>query len=224
MRASRLCSVAFLAAMLAACSGSDIGDRIARRTITPGGSTSTASVPTFVATTESALSLGAAPRDIRSVDWEEATLPGAFCGVAVLVDFVGGEATAQSSIWGQVHLGAYAKATFGDLDGDGHLEAAVSVSCDNGGGTASGQLAFGYVVVESVGGKLRMLGSITPQTQRADASHVPLLDSVKFERGKLVVTELWYRPSDATCCPSGKARTTWELRDGTLSPKAPVLS
>ena len=41
-------------------------------------------------------------------------------------------------------------------------------------------------------------------------------EGFQFEKGAITVKELWYRPSDANCCPSGVSLTRWWLRDGTL--------
>jgi hypothetical protein len=40
--------------------------------------------------------------------------------------------------------------------------------------------------------------------------------------GRITVKELWYRPSDANCCPTGASLTRGWLRDGTLKPDPAV--
>ena len=55
---------------------------------------------------------------------------------------------------------------FGDLDGDGRDEAALSVVCANGGGTAGGQLAFSAVIFKAVGRSFRVIGIVTPPQRR----------------------------------------------------------
>jgi hypothetical protein len=167
------------------------------------------------------MSLGPGSSDLRQVDWLHASLPGDFCGIDGLVRFSDGEATGKSKKWGQVHLGMWnepEQTAYGDIDGDGQAEAAVAVGCDNGGGTASGQLGFGYVVIRSRDGELVSIGTITPRQEQPDGSHVTLLGDARIDRDQVVVTELWYRASDSTCCPSGQAHTTWHLRDGVLFP------
>ncbi len=51
-----------------------------------------------------------------------------------------------------------------------------------------------------------------------------LLTKVELTRGRVVAYETWYRPSDATCCPSGTAVTVWTLQGGRLSPGAPRIT
>jgi hypothetical protein len=142
-----------------------------------------------------------------------------------VVQFSSGEAKATSDTWGPVEMGVDPGSTvYGDLDGDGVEEAAVSVSCNNGGGTASGQLAFGYVVVRKDSDALSAVGSITARQNPPNASHVTLLGTTEITHNEIRVQELWYRPSDATCCPSGEAETTWSYADSTLTPGQPVIT
>jgi hypothetical protein len=54
--------------------------------------------------------------------------------------------------------------SYGDL-GKGFQVAAFDVGCDNGGGTAAGQLAFAVIIFEVSDGQLRVLGTLTPQKQ-----------------------------------------------------------
>jgi hypothetical protein len=211
----------------AACSGPTIGPKISSATSAPSVTPRETSAPVGTTDQSGALSLGPAPQDIHSVDWPNTALPGTFCGIDGLIPFRAGEAMARSTTYGEVHLfqgmiGA-GPVTYGDLNGDGKDEAVVGVECDNNGGTAAGQLVFGAVVVANRG-DLRAIGMITPQEQLPNAQHVTLLDDVRVEPGKVVVGEAWYRPSDADCCPSGKAVTTWTLSSGTLRAQPPVVT
>lgn len=208
-----------LVMVLAACSDPGAGPKITG-VPPPGGTT--------VVTTEPAAgnkpSLGQAPDDLHGVNWQQATLTAAFCGVDELVTFQEGTVNATSATWGEVELWVSSSKTvwFGDIDADGRDEAAVSLGCDNGGGTASSELAFGLVVVRSAGGKLELVGEISTTTMRDDAPHVPLLTDPRFEKGAVTVKERWYRPSDANCCPTAASLTRWWLRDGTLKPDPSV--
>lgn len=167
--------------------------------------------------------LGPAGVDVRSIDWETLPLPGAFCEVAGTLVFDGAAVT--SSAFGDAHLSVEADSSvFGDLDGDGADEAAVRVSCVNGGGTASGQLAFAYIVVRVADGVAQAVGSVVPQQEVADATHVTLIDGLRFQGQALEVEELFYRSSDMTCCPTGYALTRWVYRDGRLIPGKPVIT
>lgn len=201
--------------LITACSGPEVGPKV---TAAPREShTAAATTTTAPSTTRPPLGKAA---EVRAVDWRNATLPAEFCDVEGLVQFRAGEATASSGRWGQVHLvAAYdpERVGYGDIDGDGREEAAVDLVCDNGGGTASGQLAFGYAVVRVREGVLELVGEVATTTMRHDSTHVPLLDEPTFEKGAITVKELWYRAGDMTCCPTGVALTTWWLRDGTLT-------
>jgi hypothetical protein len=168
-------------------------------------------------------SVATAPADLHDVDWARVPVPGDFCGVPGLVTFKQDEATAASNRWGPVHLFRSMPVVYGDLDGDGHSEAAVNVECDNGGGTADGQLAFAFVIFEGVRGRLIPIGTVTPQKNPPD-QHVTLLTKVQLTRGRVIAYETWYRASDGTCCPTGTAVTIWTLQDSHLTPGPPRVT
>jgi hypothetical protein len=199
--------------LLAAC-----GDPSAGPKVSGGPRSGTTTVVTTELPAGAKPSLGTAPDDLHGVDWERATLPAEFCGVEKPVTFKEGTVRATSTIWGEVEIwiNSSRPVWFGDVDADGRDEAAVNLGCDNGGGTASSQLAFGLAVVRAQNGKLELVGEISTTTMRDDAAHVPLLAEPRFEKGSITVKELWYRPSDANCCPTGASLTRWWLRDGTL--------
>ena len=206
--------------LLAACGDPSVGPKI---TGTPQSATSivqTAAAPSAGAKP----SLARAADDLHGMDWQQATLTAGFCGVEKPVTMKDGQTNATSRIWGEVEIRVNPRKPvwFGDVDVDGRDEAAVNVYCENGGNTASSQLAFGLVVVRSHDGALELIGEIETTTMRDDAPHVPLLAEPRFEKGAITVKELWYRPSDANCCPSGASLTRWWLRDGTLKPDPAV--
>ncbi|MFD9702870.1 hypothetical protein [Lentzea sp. NPDC059081] len=205
--------VLLLVLLLTACGEPSIGPKISDPA-QAGDTTAVTSAPTSAGRPP----LGDAPDDLRQVDWLRVRIPAAFCGVDDPVEFADGKANATSTTWGEVGLWLSTDnyVRYGDIDADGRDEAALDVGCDNGGGTASSELAFGFVVVRSAGGKLELVGEIATTTMRDDATHVPLLTDPRFEKGVITVKELWYRPSDANCCPSGASLTRWWLRDGTL--------
>lgn len=201
-----------LVLVLSACGGPVAGPRITGQP-EPGP---TVAVTTSAPSTAARPALGPAPDDLRAVDWRQATLPAAFCEVEEPVRLRNGTARATSALWGAVEVFLDVDVHHGDVDGDGRDEAAISLGCDNTGGTASSQLAFAFVVVTARGGQLELVGEISTTTMRDDAPHVPLLTEPRFEKGAITVKELWYRPSDSNCCPSGASLTRWWLRDGTL--------
>ncbi|MFI6094259.1 hypothetical protein ACIA8G_01800 [Lentzea sp. NPDC051213] len=157
---------------------------------------------------------GKSPDDLHGVDWQRATVTADFCGVEGPVTLQEGKAQARSTTWGEVDLWLDSRqpVSYGDVDADGRDEAALSMGC----GTESSQLAFGFVVVRAANGNPEIIGEISTTTMRDDAPHVPMLTEPRFEKGAITVKELWYRPADANCCPTGASLTRWWLRDGTL--------
>ncbi len=166
--------------------------------------------------------MGAAPEDLRDVDWDAVRIPGDFCSVPGAVRLRDGGAKASSDVWGTVHVGSHEKAGYGDIDGDRREEAVIHVSCDNGGGTASGRLASAAVVFTHIGSRLIALGTVIPQKDPPQANPTRLYAEAK--PGRVVAREFWYRPTDGTCCPSGEATTIWKLRGGKLMPGAPHIT
>jgi hypothetical protein len=173
--------------------------------------------------------------DIHQVHWQSATLPGAACRATRPLHFTPtgpgqkyGEAWTRSvddPWWLPVHVNVGVSSgggiAYGDLDGDGADEAAVQVVCDNGGGTADGQLRISVVVVGVEGGALRPLGVISARQPLGGVGvHVPLV-SVRagdIGNGRITTREFWYGPSDGTCCSSGRASTAWVYSNGKLRP------
>ena len=165
--------------------------------------------------------------DLHAVQWGKVGLPGGACGssrpIRPRAYRYGPAALVRPDVdllwWNPVVVFSWSRPRFGDLDGDGRDEAALRVGCDNGGGTAAGQLAVAAVLFKAVGRSLRVVGIVTPrQPLDPDTSHVPLIDVVAIERGRVVVSEAWYGAHDGTCCASGRARTIWTYRQGTLRP------
>ena len=164
--------------------------------------------------------------DLHALDWRHIALPGGACGSSrpIRPRFVTasqGESFIHGDVdllwWNPVWVYSWGRPTFGDLDGDGQNEAALGVVCANGGGTASGQLAFAAVFFKAVGRTLRVVGVVTPQQPLGGAGvHVPLVSTVGIRPGRVIAPEAWYGPDDGSCCGSGRARTTWKLDRGVL--------
>ncbi|MEW2265030.1 hypothetical protein ACGF5T_22460 [Streptomyces sp. NPDC047853] len=191
----------------AACSPPDQGPRV-----TPAPTASSVSAPVPPAAPAAPPSaLGPAPADLRDVDWTHAVLPGDFCEIAGTVSLTDSEGEADSKTWGRVHVAQLPDlTTYGDVTGDGRDEAAVAVGCDNGGGTAAGQLVFAAIVLTARDGRLYALGTLDTQDD-SSGPHPPLVSTTRLTSGKATMTELWYRQSDANCCPSGERVSTWTL-------------
>jgi hypothetical protein len=156
--------------------------------------------------------------DLHHVNWRAATLPGRVCGVPHAIHLHGGKAFVRSPRWPdlpRVEVAAgWNPVVYGDLDGDGLDEASLGVSCSNGGGTADSALAYTQVVYHADTSSALAVGVLRPHWQ---PKHVlPTLLTVVLRRGRVIGREAFYGRRDGTCCPSGRAKTVWMYRHGTL--------
>jgi hypothetical protein len=164
------------------------------------------------------------PTDFRSTIWNSVVLPGSVCEAPGEIRLHSGQASVPSSrlVSGTGHVYAsLATVAYGTLSRNMPEVAAVNVWCTNGAGTADGELADSWVVFAAVPSP-KVIGLITPQ-QPSDvlATHVPYFfaspGGIEFSPGRIVVRELWYGPGgDATCCPSGRATSTWSYLNGKI--------
>lgn len=205
--------LALVLAVVVGCGSPRVGPRISASGTPHPAPTTTTAVPS-PSPSPSRLDLGPAPEDLRRHDWERAQIPGEFCGIRGKISLA--KETHPSQKWGPVHVGFLASES-GQLLDTPSPEVAVSVYCDNGGGTGSSTLQYGMAILASEGDRLVSLGTVTPQ--RSPPNVLPsLIADVRWHLGRLEVTESWYRPSDGTCCPSGSAVTSWRLQSGELTP------
>lgn len=163
--------------------------------------------------------------DLRDVDWSNVALPGAVCGTGQLIQLHKGSTTVSGPAdgWWAGVVVQLSGESYGEL-APGREAASVLVQCNNGGGTADGQLAFTDVVFSASGDSLHVLGVLTPQQPLiVPASHVPIIGAGHLSRGEIVVPEYWYGQYDATCCSTGRARTTWVYAAGKLSLKRTIV-
>lgn len=163
---------------------------------------------------------GGTALNLHTVRWKGAAVPGSVCGsFQPMVQLHGGQGFATSHRWPPESIvefvGAWDSVVYGDLDGDGKDEAAVGVYCSNGGGTADAVLAYARVIYTEAARGPTVLGVIRP---RARSQRPALIQVTKIEPGKVTVSETLYGSNDSTCCPSGRAVTTWALRNGKLVP------
>ncbi|HEX6681102.1 MAG TPA: hypothetical protein VF063_10685 [Gaiellaceae bacterium] len=165
--------------------------------------------------------------DLHRIDWRKVVLPGGACGSAHPIRprayRYGPAALIHTDVdlrwWNPVVVYSWGEPVFGDLEGDGHDEAAIGVDCANAGGTGAGQLRFSWVVFRAVGRSLRVVGILpTRQPLDPETPHVPLNTVKRIEPGKVVVSEGWYGPFDGDCCASGVASTLWTYARGRLRP------
>lgn len=164
--------------------------------------------------------------DLRDVDWGDIALPGAVCGMPrQLIQLRKGSTTLLGPAdgwWAGVGVDLLGE-SYGEL-APGQEAASVAVDCNNGSGTADGQLAFADVVFGLSDESLHILGVLTPQQPlTVPLSHVPLIGTGKISRGEIVVPEDWYGQYDSTCCATGRAKTIWVYAGGKLSLKQTIV-
>jgi hypothetical protein len=171
--------------------------------------------------------------DIHQVDWAGVTLPGAACDASQPIRLHHGSAfvTPIPRRWsrdvfdgkrGLTVDSAWDAVVFGDLAGSGEDDAGLDVDCNNGGGTADGALLYSWVIFSGHGGRLSVVGVVTPRVQPPDV--LPTLLRIAIAPGKITVHEDFYGPDDETCCSSGRATTTWTYADGALRPGVPAIT
>ncbi len=144
------------------------------------------------------------------VNWGDVTIPGQLCEVKGQIHLHNGHATVRHSGFGMALDVLMLAVTHGDL-GHGLQVAALQIWCDNMSGTADGELAEGIKVFGSPGGQAHLLGTLTPQHKTSAMVHIPYIVVNRINTtGHVAVTELFYNPSNATCCPTGRAVTIWK--------------
>jgi len=155
---------------------------------------------------------------VHSVNWGNVTIPGQLCKVNGQIHLHNGNATVRHSGFGMALDVLTTTVTHGYL-AHGLPVTALQVWCDNTGGTADGQLAEGIFVFDSPGGHAHLLGTLTPQLKGNPMLHIPFIAVNHIETtGHVAVTEFFYTPANATCCPSGRATTLWKWTGRTFVP------
>lgn len=170
---------------------------------------------------------GGTTLNMHAVRWKDAAVPGSVCGsLQPIVQLHEGQGFAISHRWPPLSIvefvGGSDPVVYGDLDGDGRDEAAVGVYCSNGGGTADGVLADARVIYTAAARAPSVLGVIRPRAQ--SHGRPALIQVTQIERGTIKVLETLYGSNDSTCCPTGRAVTTWALRNGKLVPRATTIT
>ena len=158
----------------------------------------------------------AQPIHVPSVNWGDIAIPGQVCEVSGKIQLHDGTAKLSHSGLGPlfVQLGTV---THGFL-ARGFPVAALNILCSNQGGTAAGQLADGILVFASAG-QTRFLGLLTPQYREPLAPHIPFIAVTHIDtQGHIATAEYFYTPSNADCCPTGRAVTLWKWTGRTFIP------
>jgi len=163
--------------------------------------------------------------DLHKVAWDDIALPGAVCGANHPIQLHKGYATVLGPAegWWSGVVAELSGESYGEL-APGLDVASVAVGCNNGGGTADGQLAFLDLVVSASNDSLHILADLTAQQPLiVPASHVPIIGVGRISRGEIVVPEYWYGPYDPTCCSTGRAKTIWVYSGGKLRVKQTIV-
>jgi hypothetical protein len=172
----------------------------------------------LTATGGAAQAASAQTRSAHSVNWGDVTIPGQLCKVNGPIKLHNGRTFVRHSGFGMALDVLMLNVTRGGL-GHGLQVAALQVWCDNTGGTADGELAEGIFVFDSPGGHPHLLGTLTPQLKGNPTLHIPFIVVNHIEStGHVAVTEFFYTPANATCCPSGRATTLWRWTGRTFIP------
>jgi len=156
----------------------------------------------------------AAP-NLHHVDWANVPILGQFCSVPGVVKLKDGKASGLSTKWGRVYFAEVGPVIYGKAGGAGQEEGAVSIWCDNGGGTADSGVGQAYIIFRETSGKLSIIGVITAQHQPANVN-ISYVTKLTFSLDKITAHEVWYRSTDPSCCPSGSAVTIWTYVHGQL--------
>jgi hypothetical protein len=160
------------------------------------------------------------PADLHRTKLTSIRVPASLCDTNGDFTLRNGSASGIPSRYGPLEAGTTGSVVYGDLDGDGHDEAATDVYCNFAGGNGvSGQ---GFVVITGKTGKPAAVGVVTAQ-QQTPQTYRSAVETITISRGRIEATEDWYRPDDAHCCPNGRAHTTWTYGAGKLIPGKPRI-
>jgi hypothetical protein len=154
--------------------------------------------------------------NLHHVTWGNVAVPGRLCRVNGPIRLHHGDARLRHSGFGPLDVSEQGP-TYGNL-GNGQQVAALQVWCSNQGGTAAGELAEGLVVFSGAGGRLHVLGTLTPQYHPHTRVHIPFVAVKSIGSERIVTTEFFYNGTDADCCPGGRALTTWHWNGHSFKP------
>ncbi|MEU4253479.1 hypothetical protein AB0F15_39410 [Amycolatopsis sp. NPDC026612] len=160
------------------------------------------------------------PVDLHRTKLTSIRVPASLCDTNGDFTLRNGSAAGIPSRYGPLDAGTTGTVVYGDLDGDGHDEAAIDVYCNYSGG--NGVPGQGFVVITGKSGKPAPIGVVKAQTQTPQ-TYLSAVEKITISRGRIEATEDWYHPDDAHCCPSGRAQTTWTYAAGKLTPGKPRI-
>lgn len=165
---------------------------------------------------------------IRTVDFADLTYPTSVCSDVIddpprggfqLTD---GEAHAgEDEADGPYTVQLRQPRSFGDVNGDGHEDAALVLTCSRGGQP----VPMGWIYTADDSGPRPLAGvELDPDSLPITGVLDTSLSSVRIA-GATVVTD-WdvYLDGDALCCPAKTAVVVWTWTDGHLTPGTPMLT
>jgi hypothetical protein len=161
--------------------------------------------------------------DLHGIDWASVTLPAGTCGAKEAFQLQGSQAIittnrfpgfAQVRVYAIIHdsdtgapSGYFSGLAFGDLEHSGHDDAALSVSCETGGGTGSSILADDLVVYSGAGG-VHALGVLHTNASLT-FNAAPYFEQVSLSDQTVTALEDYYSSNDPTAAPSGRQTDKW---------------
>lgn len=165
--------------------------------------------------TNVALAIGSG---IRDVDWTRVTIPATVCKTIKPVALHGGSGSGMSDFWpGQtkserIGVAAPTPPTIDEVAVDGTEAATLLVNCNNGNGMIAGVIAYRLVVFEMTNGALRLRATIAPVIQMSYGRNATIPDLLRIESGsRFIIAESFYGSEEGSCCPSGRAISTWRM-------------
>ncbi len=161
------------------------------------------------------------PLDIRKVDWSGFTLPAGTCGSTGPVQLHNAEATVtppggyrgfptvKAIFYNGLPGGS--GPTYGDLAGDGRIQAALDIGCDTGGGTAGNDLGDTLFVYGATPESQVLLLGTLPSTHISSfgCQATGSLDNVKVVMGAVTADERYYMAGDALANATGVEHHVW---------------
>lgn len=157
-------------------------------------------------------------RAIRLVDFEEVDQRGNACAQALpdapsTIRVTGG----QSALLDEdmlVRLVVEGNAVYGDLDGDGHDEAAVHTVCEYGANGTQDQIQ----VWDLDAATARPRATLDQPPAGLDQGLPPTVKDVAVEGGQLAVTWQHYSEDAPRCCPDQETKVRYEVDGDELAP------
>ena len=160
-----------------------------------------------------------AARDVRRIDWANASIPGAVCEQDEVITFTDGLADDlppyPGQSWPMDAFAYFDEVDYGDVTGDGADDALLTVECTNDDATAAGRLVWSIVAFSGESGSVRPIGTITGQ-HGLTGSLPAHLGVAGIDAEGVRIEEAFYGPQDGSCCPSGTAETLWRWTGSAL--------